>query len=197
MSRASAFGYDGVPYEALTIAGMTWPKVLREHIATRSQRSGRDQFDISDAEWATEAAQDMDRLVGDGRSRDGATVRVFGWSASHLIVAGYRAEYRKYGSNVTAGARGMVGWSKRVRGQRWRAKEVLGGNGRGGIVMVGDGTAHLIDESYHQAAGAAPSAPATRLGPPWSAGVDYLARRINGSNLAELRGTSPYGSRCK
>jgi len=82
MGRADATGYDGVPYENLVIAAVTWSKSVSEHMATRSERYGRAQFDVSDPEWATEAARDPDRLVGDRRSRDGDTVRVIGWSSS-------------------------------------------------------------------------------------------------------------------
>lgn len=82
MGRAQAAGYDGIPYESLVIAAVTWSKAVSEHMATRSERYGRAQFDVSDPEWATQAASDPERLVGDGRSRDGDTIRVIGWSSS-------------------------------------------------------------------------------------------------------------------
>lgn len=50
------------------------------HSRSRSQRKGRSDFDV-EPEWATEAALDPKRRVGDGRSESGETIRVVGWSA--------------------------------------------------------------------------------------------------------------------
>lgn len=82
MGRAKADGYDGVPYEELDFEQVTWTVGVANHMATRSARYRRAQFSITDCGWATEATQDPRRLVGDGRSRDGESVRVIGWSAS-------------------------------------------------------------------------------------------------------------------
>jgi len=82
MSRASEVDYDGIAYEDLTVDSVSWSKVVANHMASRTERYGRAQFNVAHPGWATEAATDPDRLVGDGRSRDGATIRVIGWSAS-------------------------------------------------------------------------------------------------------------------
>jgi len=82
VGRASDTGYEGTSYEDLVIATVSWSAAVAQHMAGRSQRYGREQFDISDAEWATQAARDPQRLVGDGRSRDGDSIRVIGWSQS-------------------------------------------------------------------------------------------------------------------
>jgi len=82
VSRASEVDYDGIPYEDLTVESVSWSKAVGDHMASRSERYGRAQFDVAQPAWATEAATDPDRLVGDGRSLDGATIRVIGWSAS-------------------------------------------------------------------------------------------------------------------
>lgn len=65
--------YDGIPYRDLPIDEVDWTH-RADYIRTRSQRKGR-------PEWATEAALDPRRLVGDGRSASGETIRVVGWSA--------------------------------------------------------------------------------------------------------------------
>jgi hypothetical protein len=78
--RASADAYDGVPYQDLVFELVTWPAVVVKHMAQRSARYGRPQFDVADPKWADDAVRDPFRLVGDGRSRDGETVRVIGWS---------------------------------------------------------------------------------------------------------------------
>lgn len=82
VGRAGEDGYDGVPYEDLEFDEIAWSDEVAQHMASRSQRYGRIEFDIPVPRWATEAAQDPRRLVGDGRSRDGASVRVVGWSPS-------------------------------------------------------------------------------------------------------------------
>src|SRR5262245_13004522 len=91
VGRASDTGYDGIPYEGLVIETVSWSEAVARHMACRSRRYGREQFDISVAEWATQAARDPQRLVGDGRSRDGDSIRVIGWSASAPGRAGIRA----------------------------------------------------------------------------------------------------------
>src|SRR5256885_15509976 len=82
VGRASDTGYDGTSYEDLVIETVSWSEIVEQHMASRSRRYGRAQFDISDVEWATQAARDPQRLVGDGRSRDGDSIRVIGWSPS-------------------------------------------------------------------------------------------------------------------
>ncbi len=74
MSRASEVEYDGIAYEDLTVDSVSWSKVIANHMASRTERYGRAQFNIAHPGWASEAATDPDRLVGDGSSRDGATI---------------------------------------------------------------------------------------------------------------------------
>jgi hypothetical protein len=81
VNRSDGRSYDGIRYEELKFASVSWPAEVVEHMATRSRRYGRPQFDITDAQWASDAVADPFRLVGDGRSRDGDTVRVIGWSS--------------------------------------------------------------------------------------------------------------------
>ncbi len=80
MSRsAGPTEYDGIPYEGLPIDEVDWTH-RADYIRTRSRRKGRPEFDV-EPEWATQAALDSRRQVGDGRSESGETIRVVGWSA--------------------------------------------------------------------------------------------------------------------
>lgn len=70
--------FEGIPYAELRIDSVDWFH-RAEHIRTRSQRYGLDEFDV-EPEWATEAALDPRRLIGPGTSQ--TSVQVVGWSAS-------------------------------------------------------------------------------------------------------------------
>src|ERR1700712_3338086 len=82
VGRASDDRYDGIPYQDILIQSVRWSDAVAQHMASRSMRYGRPQLDILDPGWATEAASDPFRLVGDGRSHDGDTIRVVGWSTA-------------------------------------------------------------------------------------------------------------------
>jgi hypothetical protein len=70
--------FEGIPYADLSINSVDWLH-RAEHIRTRSQRYGANEFDV-EPEWATEAALDPRRLVGEGSSK--TSIQVVGWSAS-------------------------------------------------------------------------------------------------------------------
>ncbi|MGH9068517.1 MAG: hypothetical protein ACRD0J_13675 [Acidimicrobiales bacterium] len=69
--------FDGIPLSDLAIEEVVWTEERASHIATRTQRKGPKEIDLS-AEVATEAALDPHRLVGRG---SGVTsIQVVGWS---------------------------------------------------------------------------------------------------------------------
>jgi hypothetical protein len=78
---AGPTGYDGIPYWRLPIDSVDW-RLRAEHIRRRSHRSGRlGELDV-EPEWATEAAMDRSRLVGDSGSASGLSIQVVGHSPS-------------------------------------------------------------------------------------------------------------------
>lgn len=78
MPRATEDGYDGIPYEELSIETVDWEH-RAEYIRTRSARKGPKEFDI-EPEWATEAVHDPRALVGAGPSESGVTIQIIGYS---------------------------------------------------------------------------------------------------------------------
>ncbi len=73
--------YDGIPYPLLRISQIDWQQ-RGDHSRRRSLRKGRPaELDV-EPEWATEAAMDRYRLVGDSGSASGLSVRVVGHSPS-------------------------------------------------------------------------------------------------------------------
>ena len=70
--------FEGIFYADLRIDSVDWFH-RAEHIRTRSERYGPDEFDV-EPEWATEAALDPRRLIGPGTSK--TSVQVVGWSDS-------------------------------------------------------------------------------------------------------------------
>jgi hypothetical protein len=70
--------YDGILYGELPINEVDWTH-RADYIRTRSIRKGRPEFDV-EPEWATQAALDPQRRVGDGGSESGETIRVVGRS---------------------------------------------------------------------------------------------------------------------
>jgi hypothetical protein len=77
-SHALVDAYDGVPYEHLPVDELVWTEDAAMHLRTRSVPHPGD-CDL-EVEWAAEAALDPQRLIGDGRSRDGLSVRIIGFS---------------------------------------------------------------------------------------------------------------------
>jgi hypothetical protein len=73
--------YDRIPYSRLRIERVDWWH-RENHIRRRSARKGRPTEVDVEPEWATEAAMDQYRLVGDSGSRSGLSVRVIGRSPS-------------------------------------------------------------------------------------------------------------------
>jgi hypothetical protein len=70
--------FEGILYPELRIDSVDWLH-REQHIRTRSQRGGPHELDIEPA-WATEAALDPRRLVGEGSSK--TSIQVVGWSGS-------------------------------------------------------------------------------------------------------------------
>jgi hypothetical protein len=68
--------FDGVPLADLIFESIDWNE-RREHVETRAERKGTDEFEPK-VEWATEACQDGRRLVG----RTTSAVYVIGFSQS-------------------------------------------------------------------------------------------------------------------
>jgi hypothetical protein len=77
--RASEEGFDGIAYMDLEIEAVDWEH-RAEHIRRRSERKGHGEEPNIEPEWATEAAMDPNRLVGDSGSESGSSVRVVGYS---------------------------------------------------------------------------------------------------------------------
>lgn len=88
MRRAAGDAYDGFSYEDLPIEQIDW-SMQDEHVRERAARKGQpNEFNVH-PEWATEAAFDPDRKLGDSGSRSGVSVKVIGWSSQagrHLRV---------------------------------------------------------------------------------------------------------------
>ncbi|MBO0686688.1 MAG: hypothetical protein J2P45_26375 [Candidatus Dormibacteraeota bacterium] len=77
--RATDDSYDGIAYEELPLEAVDWSE-RDEYIRRRSERKALpNEFDV-EPEWATEAVMEPNRVVGPGRSRSGATIRVIGYS---------------------------------------------------------------------------------------------------------------------
>jgi len=55
--------YFGIPLSELRIDALNWSAERAEHIRTRKERYGPNEFDI-EPEWATEAALEPNRIVG-------------------------------------------------------------------------------------------------------------------------------------
>src|SRR5262245_31512980 len=73
--------YDGTPYWRLPIESVDW-RQRAEPTGRRALRRARlGEFDV-EPEWATEAAMDRNRLVGDSGSASGLSIQVVGRSPS-------------------------------------------------------------------------------------------------------------------
>lgn len=70
-------GYEGIPLEDLRFESVDWT-YRAEHVASRSQRKGRDEFDVEPG-WASEAVLDPRRIV---RPTRGLSLKVVGVSMS-------------------------------------------------------------------------------------------------------------------
>ena len=78
MSREAEPTFEGIPYGELPREGIDWT-YRAEHIRSRSVRKGPQEFDV-EPEWATEAALDINALIGPGSSP--TSVEVIGLSPS-------------------------------------------------------------------------------------------------------------------
>ncbi len=77
--------YFGIPLERLRIESVRWTPEISEHITTRTDRYGPNEFNI-EPEWATEAAMDPDRIVAPaGANSDSLEVVGFSKSANQLL----------------------------------------------------------------------------------------------------------------
>ena len=77
--HAGPDAYDGIPYGELPIESVDWEH-RAEYIRSRKVRKGDlNEFDV-EPEWATEAALDPRRVVGNGRSKSRETIKVIGSS---------------------------------------------------------------------------------------------------------------------
>lgn len=82
MRHACSDTYDEIPYEELPIHEIEWTEEAVRHVRNRSGRKGSPtEIDIEPV-WATEAALDPNRLVGDSGSQTGKTVSVIGRSGT-------------------------------------------------------------------------------------------------------------------
>jgi hypothetical protein len=70
--------FEGIPYSALPIDSVDWTH-RADHVRERTIRYGATEFNL-EPEWATEAALDENRLVGQGSSA--TSVEVVGLSVS-------------------------------------------------------------------------------------------------------------------
>ena len=85
LRAGGATTYDGVPYRRLPIDAVDW-RHRGELLRRRSVLAGRaGELDV-EPEWATEAALDRGRLVGDGGGASGLGVRVVGRSVSSGLL---------------------------------------------------------------------------------------------------------------
>jgi|GEM_PF-6387030 len=75
--------YFGIALSRILINGVRWSDDNSEHIRTRSKRYGDKEFDI-EAEWATEAVFDENRIVG-----------IAGGESDSLEVIGYSDSARE------------------------------------------------------------------------------------------------------
>jgi|SRR5581483_6312960 len=71
--------YDGIPYAELLIEDIDWSHA-EAHIRERGARKKRTgEFNVEPT-WATEAAFDSKRVIGDSRSQSGESIKVIGYS---------------------------------------------------------------------------------------------------------------------
>lgn len=76
---AGSHAYDGVPYDELPLNEVDWSQA-EAHIRRRAERKDRpNEFNV-EPDWATEAASDPRRVIGDSRSRSGESIKVIGYS---------------------------------------------------------------------------------------------------------------------
>jgi len=72
--------YFGIPLERLRIESVYWSSDRSDHIRTRSERYGPNEFDV-EPEWATEAVMDTNRIVAPAAANSDA-LEVIGFSPS-------------------------------------------------------------------------------------------------------------------
>lgn len=77
--------YDGVRYEDMIFTEIDWSEVGDHDPGRRAERKSSDEKNVA-TEWATEACQDLKRLVRSAGSRSGMTVKVTGYSPSADLV---------------------------------------------------------------------------------------------------------------
>jgi hypothetical protein len=79
--HAETTTYDNIPYDELPIEEVDW-RLRADHIRRRSQRKNSPKEVDIEPEWATEAALDSRKMVGDSGSRNGESVQVIGYSST-------------------------------------------------------------------------------------------------------------------